>query len=90
MVVQVVSEEVDEVDRVVTSLLVGVAGEEDEGDVAHAVAHSSVRSFLKFKNKLIKIYLGLNGVYRISFLTAKEVLVNCFICFGISIVGMTL
>ena len=42
MVVQVVAEEMDQIYRVVPGRLVGVAGEEDEGDVAHSLPRSRV------------------------------------------------
>ena len=45
VVVQVVSEKVDEVDGVVASILVGVTREEDEGDVADLFADASVGTF---------------------------------------------
>ena len=42
MVVQVVAEEMDQIYRVVPGSLVGVAGEEDKGDVAHSLPRSCV------------------------------------------------
>ena len=47
VIVQVVPEEVDQVDGVVAGLLVGVTREEDERDVAHAVAHAGICALLK-------------------------------------------
>ena len=45
VVVQVVPEEVNQVNRVVTGLLVRVTWEEDEGDVADLLANPGVCSF---------------------------------------------
>ena len=45
VVVQVVSEQVDQIDGVVPGVFVRVTWEEDKGDVAHTVANSSVSSF---------------------------------------------
>jgi hypothetical protein len=42
VIVEIISEEVNEVDGVVARVLVGVAGKEDKGDVADAVSHPRV------------------------------------------------
>ena len=44
VIVQIVSEQVYQVDGVVPGRAIGVAREEDEGDVAHAVAGARVRA----------------------------------------------
>ena len=42
VVVQVVPEQVDQVDGVVPGVLVGVAGEQDKGDVANTLTSTSI------------------------------------------------
>ena len=42
VVVQVVPEQVDQVDGVVPGVLAGVPGEQDEGDVAHALTRPRI------------------------------------------------
>ena len=61
VVVQVVPEQVDQVDGVVPGVLVGVAGEQDKGDVANTLASTGIcvlQTHRRFPNRIKRLPPG--------------------------------
>ena len=68
VVVQVVPEQVDQVDGVVPGVLPGVPGEQDKGDVTHALTRPRIRVLQTHRRLSVTRALSVSMVFNNSFI----------------------